>query len=211
MPYFKYSLLTQIVRGLVREDPQRADSFYLPRAFQELYSRYQPLAEPKIEDLETTFLGLLAESKDTYIVIDALDECLSPMDREEVLMFLSTLSQTALSSTHILIASRRDEDIETTISNLPNRKSVVPLEPSKVNDDIRIHLRECMTREPYRRWSDKLKTKVTNHLMELADGVFRWVDLQIMDLRGKVREKDVDKALKRLPKGLEQTYSRILA
>ncbi|KAF2175094.1 hypothetical protein K469DRAFT_81105 [Zopfia rhizophila CBS 207.26] len=208
--HFKYSILIQIVRSLARQDPQRPDHFYVPRAFRELYEGYQPSRDPKTEDLDATFLGVLNESKETYFVVDALDECPSSTDRKAVITFLAELSHNSRSRTHILITSRREEDIEITISEMPNEKSVVPFEIIKINADIRNHLQDRMEKEPYRRWSDALKSKVVNHLTELADGVFRWVDLQIRDLGGKAREKDVDRALKRLPKTLGETYQRIL-
>jgi hypothetical protein len=208
--HFKYSILIQIVRSLTWRDPQRPDDFYVPRAFRELYERYQPSRDPKMEDLDATFRDVLNESKETYFVIDALDECPSPTDREAVIMFLAELSRNSPTGTHILITSRREEDIEITISEIPNEKSIVPFEIIKVNADIRNHLQDCIAKEPYGRWSDALKSKVVNHLTELADGVFRWADLQIRDLGRKAREKDVDRALKRLPKNLGETYQRIL-
>lgn len=55
-----------------------------------------------------------------------------------------------------------------------------------------------------------LKQDVLNYLADHADGVFRWVDLQIQTLSRQEREKDVRKALKRLPKDLEATYAAIL-
>jgi len=47
-------------------------------------------------------------------------------------------------------------------------------------------------------------------LYSYAGGVFRWADLQIHALALQEREKDIMKALKRLPKDLEATYERIL-
>ena len=205
--HFKYSILVQLVCRQIRKDPNLFNHYYVPTAFQRLYHAYHPSRNPRDEDIDATILALLNEVKETYIVIDALDEFSSPAD---VVLFLDRLCLRALTSVHILFTSRREEDIELAVGDVSVVKRIVTLDVLKVNEDIRTHLQECMSRPPYVRWKDELKGKVVNHLSDHAGGVFRWADLQIQELGKKAREKDVDKALKKLPKTLEETYERIL-
>jgi hypothetical protein len=210
-----YSLLTQLVRGLVREDPQQRNCYHLPRAFRDLYSKYQPASEPRVEDLKATFLSVLAESKDTYIVIDALDECPKVEDREKVIEFMDFLCDES-SSTHILITSRQEKDIEDAISKIPGENGIdlrrVSIKNWHVNADIRKHLQTRMAVDSkLTRWSEELKKEVIEQLAGKAEGVFRYAECQLIALRLAKREKDIEKALKQLPKDLDETYSRMLS
>ncbi|KAH0541605.1 hypothetical protein FGG08_003953 [Glutinoglossum americanum] len=210
-----YSLLTQLVRGLVRSDPQRHNHYHLPRAFRELYSQYQPASEPKVEDLKATFLSVLAESEETYIVIDALDECPKPEDRESVVEFLIDFLHGVGSSMHILITSRQEKDIEDTISEVSEKNGVdphrVPIKDPRVNADIKKHLETRIAEFKINIWSNKLKKEVIEQLARKAEGVFRYAECQLIELRRAKREKDIEEALKQLPKDLDETYSRMLS
>jgi hypothetical protein len=208
-----YSLLTQLVRSLVREIPQQSGQFYLPRAFRDLYRKYQPASQPKIEHLIATLRDVSAESKQTYIVIDAVDECSSREGRENVIKILAALR--AQSNMHILLTSREENDIKDTINNVLGEKcNRVSIQNKRVNDDIRTHLRTRMAVDSvFKSWQPGLQERVVDHLTENADGVFRWVKCQLdtlRKLRERTTEEDIDKALRELPKDLDETYSRML-
>jgi hypothetical protein len=208
-----YSLLTQLVRGLVYEVPELPSRYYLPRAFRDLYSKYQPASEPRMEDLTVTFRGVSRESKEIYIVIDALDECSSQKDREDIIKFLTEFSLCAQSSTHILITSREEKDIKDTVREVLGEKCrVVPIQNKRVDDDIRVYLQTSMAKDSiFKKWSHELKDKVVDYLTEKANGVFRYVQCQLDMLRQCLREKDIKETLNRLPKDLDETYSRMLS
>jgi hypothetical protein len=208
-----YSLLTQLVRGLVHEVPELPGRYYLPKAFRDLYSKYQPASEPRMEDLTVTFRGTSRESKEIYIVIDALDECSLQKDREDVIKFLKEFSLYAQSSTHILITSREEKDIKDTIKEVLGEKChSVSIQDKRVDDDIRVYLQTSMAEDSIlRKWPHELKDKVVEDLMKKANGVFRYVQCQLVTLRQCLREKDIKEALNRLPKDLDETYSRMLS
>ena len=208
-----HSLLTQLVRSLVRNDKQQPHLYNMPRAYQELYDKYVLESEPKIEDLQETFLRVLAESKATYIVIDALDECPLIKDRYKILKFLAEVSSTS-SGTHILVTSRREEDIQDTINEISFSVKVteVPIQNSQVDYDIRRHLKSCLDADfQFKRWAEDLKMDVTDYLVKNAIGVFRWVECQLVTLGPKRKKQDVLETLKQLPKDLDETYARMLA
>jgi len=211
-----YSLLTQLVRGLIKEDPLQPRKFHVPRAFQELYRKIQPGSDPKIEDLRVAFLSVLGESRETFIVIDALDECPLDNDRDDVINFLAEL-RLAQSRIHILVTSRQEESIAKMINGMPADKPFVSIQVSiqnsKVDDDIRQYLENCMTTDfKFKTWEKSLQGKVIDHLAQRANGVFRWVGCQLIILRTKLpRPKDIEKALNQLPKNLDETYKRMLS
>jgi Ankyrin repeats (3 copies)/NACHT domain len=208
-----YSLLTQLVRGLVHEVPELPGRYYLPKAFRNLYDKYQPASEPTTEDLIATFQGISGESKEIYIVIDALDECPLQRDREDVIKFLKEFSLCAQTSTHILITSREEEDIKDTINEVLGEDCYrVSIQNKRVNDDIRVYLQASMAEDSvFKKWSPQVQDKVIEHLMEKANGVFRYVQCQLITLRECLRPKDIEEALNQLPKDLDETYSRMLS
>lgn len=154
---------------------------------------------------------MLKDSLKTYIVVDALDECPTPRDREEVIKFLGWLSSTVNNNLYVLFTSRPDsEGINSAFGGIDIPKDIVRFDPRQIDADINRHLSSMLRKHPYQRWSDVLKTKVISHLTSHSDGIFRWADLQMQELAGKLRQKDVEKALKHLPKNLGQTYERML-
>ncbi|KAK0629269.1 hypothetical protein B0T17DRAFT_486546, partial [Bombardia bombarda] len=207
---FKCSLVTQLAKGLKRPVKGQPNWYNIPMSFKKLYMKYSPSKEPSMKDLDDVILDLLELSSEAYIVIDGLDECVPQSLRAEVVGLLGSLSQLDRGNTHILIASRREPDIEASISALPISKHVIELSVYKINQDIQQHLNTLMKTNPFKKWSPQLKEEVIEYLTRNANGVFRWADLQIQSLAVQEREKDIRKALKRLPKDLEATYERIL-
>ncbi|PNP49877.1 hypothetical protein THARTR1_09407 [Trichoderma harzianum] len=207
----KCALLVQILKGLSIPHPDNENKFFIPRAFRSLYDVHFPSKTPPMEELDSVLIETIDLSEETFLIIDALDECDSQFVRGEAITFLASLLGKAKSKLHILITSRLEVDIETKISQVSVPTSSVALHATDVDRDIRKHLRALMREDDsFKAWSHALKKRVIEHLVQNADGVFRWADLQIQGLRGKTREIDVNRALKRLPRDLGETYSRIL-
>jgi len=211
----KYSLLVQLVHQLVVEDPTKRDWYYIPEAFHALYRRNQPASlAPTKQEVDETLMQVLSECKQAYIVIDALDECPLREDRPQVLEFLVELCRHAPKNAHILITSREEEDIKTAFSEPKYGLKRVSIQNKQVDSDIRKHVERCMTDDPRMKgktWPPSLRADIVKELTKKADGVFRWVDCQITELRECRREKEVREALVSLPKDLDETYARMLS
>ncbi|KAK7419245.1 hypothetical protein QQX98_003397 [Neonectria punicea] len=207
---FKICLIVQIFKSLIIKRPDLDEGYAVPKRFQELYQTYNPSKEPSSEHIDELFWSLLPLARQTYIVIDALDECSPSQLRDSVLELLGSIPLSAGSNTHILLTSRRDLDIESAVKELSIPKHMVPFGIGEVNDDIQHHLERVISRSPCKEWSSDIKTMVIQHLVSRFDGVFRWADLQIHALARQKRGKDVRRALQKLPQGLEETYERML-
>ena len=209
----KHAIPSQLVRHLTREDAREKGKFHMPQAFCSLCDKYSPSGHPTLEDLDKTLAKVLGESAETYIFIDAMDECPSPSDQADVISLLASLSHRPQPNIHVLMTSRREGDIDTAIRGLPGG-TVTTLSLASVqveiDKDIKNHILENMKREPYRSWSSNQQTKVVNALSSRAGGSFRWACLQLEELREKPREIDIDRALSQLPGDLQETYERIL-
>lgn len=209
-----HSLLTQLAVKLTVEDERQRHHYRLPTAFRDLYDNCILESEPRMEELRAAFVGVLAESKATYIVIDALDECPIKKERQKILAFLAEISQSALPSIHILVTSRREEDIEITMKNLSPlvKLTIVPIQDQRVDDDIRKHVETWVKEESlYNEWTPDVNEKVISYLSRKADGVFRWVECQLVALGPIVRGSDVLETLTQMPKDLDETYARMLS
>ncbi|KAI1120636.1 hypothetical protein F5Y10DRAFT_289506 [Nemania abortiva] len=213
---FKTTILSQIVRGLVqrRVSPSRERGNRVPRSFYKLHKEYASSPYPPREALEQTFHDILKESQQTFVVVDALDEC-PGNDQAQIITFLSKIYDAVPHSLHIIITSRRHVDIEMHFksSSLGRSLRVIPFESAQINSDIKLHVEKRMEEPPFRFWKKELKNKTINYLNQRAEGVFRWADLQLYELRGLGHgptEHALDCALQELPPDLEKTYERIL-
>ncbi|KAF5546757.1 calcium-independent phospholipase A2-gamma [Fusarium napiforme] len=204
---FRISLILQILKPLIEPI---GPNFLIPRRFRELYHKYQPSQEPSDEDLKDILRYLLNLTPQTFIVVDALDECTPSGDQLEVIETLGTIPLMAKTECHVIMTSRKEQAIEEAIRDLPLEKTIIPFDIGQVNADISHHLLNVVKSKPYTKWSPELQREVIDYLVSRAEGVFRWADLQIRTLAGQVREKDVRRALSRLPQGLEATYKRML-
>lgn len=193
----------------MRPHPERKDHISIPAPYQNLRNAYYPSQHPSMADLDQTLREVIRQSSNTYLVIDALDECESGRVQGQLLKFLNTLAMD-VPNLHILFTSRPEFNIRAAFDGLEATKFRVPFDDSAVDSDIHEHLGMLMSQQPYTRWSQALQSKVVSELSQNADGVFRWADLHVQQLQGKLREIDVERALKRLPGDLAGTYQRIL-
>ena len=208
--HLKCSLLVQFLKSAIRPDPSDPTFFLVPTAFRALYNKYRPSNRPKMEDLDAAFWEILSLSRTAYFVVDGLDEY-PRARRRDILAFLGDISLRFRSSAHIMVTSRDEPDIAAAVGEVPAPQLVVHFDKDIINNDIRRHLDVLLkTDQSFGAWSVELKGVVVNQLTDQADGVFRWADLQIRALAGKEREKDIRRALKKLPRGLEKTYERML-
>ncbi|CAN9451027.1 unnamed protein product [Alternaria alternata] len=145
-----------------------------------------PSQKPSSEVLEHIFLALLEESRTSYLVVDALDEC-SEEQREKILEGFRRITQ-SLPEIRLPITSRKEADIEDLLSSWPNAlatdRKLVKL-PSATKKEI----------------EDEFRKK------------FRWAALQLDNIRNLkiLRPKYISLALYEMPRTLDETYARILS
>ncbi|KAK2839316.1 hypothetical protein FQN49_006260 [Arthroderma sp. PD_2] len=166
---------------------------------------------PGLSDLIAIF-KLFAESKgveSVFIAIDALDEC--PNDnRQELLDFLQIISTWAPSNLHIWLTSRPESDIKEALLPIPTITSV-PVGGTSVTHDINHYIQTQLSSEPkLKKLPMKLKSEIQRKLIADADGMFRWVDCQLNELKRCKTKALLMETLDSLPKTLNGTYERIL-
>jgi Cdc6-like AAA superfamily ATPase len=127
--------------------------------------------QPTFKALCTTLLQMLNYMKRVYIVIDALDECNTRLD---LLMWLEYLASSGSAGVQLLIASRKEEDIESQLNRWLCPESHIAIQKDAVNHDIRayIHQRLRCDRE-FERWHSQpsVQDEIETQLMKKADGM----------------------------------------
>ncbi|KAF7972884.1 hypothetical protein HWV62_16676 [Athelia sp. TMB] len=135
--------------------------------------------------------------------IDALDEC---TDRPKFLAWATELF--SWGKLHILLSSRPERDIEASLTPVEHMVRVA-LEGQQVDGDIANYLDAMLCTMP--KWNQETYSRVRDALLRGADGMFRWVALQIDELSKCHSPRSVAEQLRALPKGLDGVYEKILS
>ncbi|KAL5362934.1 hypothetical protein BJX96DRAFT_154892 [Aspergillus floccosus] len=193
------------------------------RDIEELYEKFhgsagsKPLQYHDIELALDSAIASLKQSKEIYIVFDALDELPNDPDeyqRSRVLNWIMATS-TRYRHVHILFTSRMSSssrDIEDFAVSIPSI-GIVTIDAITNRDDMFSYLEaqfkgnRVLSKVPVHSLS-----KTLNDMISLSDGMFLWVHLQMVELSKlpTPRLKDIDRILKSMPPRLDDTYIRIL-
>ncbi|KAG2340391.1 hypothetical protein BDR05DRAFT_966904 [Suillus weaverae] len=138
------------------------------------------------------------------LVIDALDECKDHSDLVEHLVALAGDARLRL-----FVTGRSEPDIQDAFCDLPTMSLKDSAEQMKA--DMCVHITEQLkTQKRLSRLPDTLRTSILEKLLEKANGMFRWVQCQLDEIRRCARDIDIKDALNNLPTGLDETYDRII-
>jgi hypothetical protein len=127
--------------------------------------------QPSTQILAKTFDKMLQELGRVQIVLDALDECTT---RKELLKWLEQLTSSRVDSLHIIVASRKEQDIEASFRDWATKVVTIPIEQHHVDVDIRAYVQsKIRTGSDLARWRDKPKVqeKIESELMGKASGM----------------------------------------
>jgi hypothetical protein len=123
--------------------------------------------QPTLASLLSTLQQILGDFRQTYIIIDALDEC---MEREDLLIMIETIVDWKLDKLHILATSRRERDIEDALGTLVTTQ--ICIQDAVVNADIQTHIRERLANDSkLKRWPTKVQIEIETALMDGAHGM----------------------------------------
>ncbi|KAK4072975.1 uncharacterized protein Triagg1_5652 [Trichoderma aggressivum f. europaeum] len=170
---------------------------------------------PSTEELQNSLISTLRGFTNVYIVIDALDEC-SNMNtqREELMEILHCILDTNLNNLHLFCTSRKESDIDASLHHQfskPGRESLdLSSHLKEVERDIGEYIDSTLTNAKYSSWPIDIKAEVRKVLIEKSDGMFQYIRCQFEALQKLRSPRDIRRALGDLPKGLDETYDRML-
>ncbi|KAF8162138.1 hypothetical protein BJ912DRAFT_299382 [Pholiota molesta] len=189
----------KLLRSLIGQLSLQCDG--IPAVLVDLYGHGQ---QPSIRSLQDTLHQLISGLQTTYIIIDSLDEC---VEREKLLLWIEQIISCKMGNLHMVVASRPEREINDVLQSLdPN---CVDLATESANHDITIYLEQQLSE--VKKWDDETRGIIKSTLTMRAGGMFRWVALQLMELKKCSNRRSVMKQLDILPIGLYETYDHILS
>lgn len=135
---------------------------------------------PALDALLELLQRVVEESIQSYVVIDALDEC---TERAGLISLLMTMVEWRHKKLHILVTSRREVDIEKSLCIFAN----IGIQSTSVDSDIRsyVHQRSINNRTVHFREDSNLRDDVEKAVTEGAHGMY----VLIHFLRSRIRER----------------------
>jgi hypothetical protein len=139
-----------------------------PEALNALFARSQDgQQQPTSDALALTLQHIIGDFHQTFIIIDALDEC---KEREELLGLIENIVNWKLEKLHVLATSRRERDIEEALEPLITGQ--ICIQRALVNADIHTHVCERLQNDPkLRKWPANVKMEIEKTLMDGAHGM----------------------------------------
>jgi NACHT domain len=128
-------------------------------------------SQPSAEALLSILRGICGEFPATYIILDALDECI---DRDELMVAIKILAEWRLERLHILVTSRKERDIEDELERVVEKSSIIPLQSSIVDQDIQRYVHHRLsTDKNLKKWHKDLeiRNEIEIALMKGAHGM----------------------------------------
>ncbi|KAK2035754.1 hypothetical protein LZ31DRAFT_621606 [Colletotrichum somersetense] len=176
----------------------------------QLYSKSQDI-QAHLDSLYSSCKN--ASRQPIWIVLDALDECLkrTGLSNEGLLYWIEGVLNLPQVNIHLLVTSRPEHDIKSALERYVDNQ--IPLQSDLVTDDIRAYVHGTVRQhEGFKRWRTREETldEIESHLMEKANGLFRWVSCQLDALEKCPDPNSLRQTLQSLPRTLDETYAQVL-
>ena len=113
----------------------------------------------------------VASLENTYIILDALDEC---GERDELLNHFEQIVSWEDANLHFLATSRREQDIEQALTPTTNPRNRISIQSELVNADIRTYVHDRLQIDrKLKRWQkdSKVQMEIEDTLMTKAHGM----------------------------------------
>jgi hypothetical protein len=98
--------------------------------------------QPSSDELLRVLRQLIGSFAQTYVVLDALDEC---SHRSEAMEILARMGRWQLPHSHVMVTSRRERDIESVMHRISNRRTHICLGGEVIDEDIRQYVRQRLS------------------------------------------------------------------
>lgn len=158
------SLVTQLCQQCVRMPPL-VESLFV--------SSNNGQRQPSTDALFNALRQMSEDCTATYIIIDALDEC---TDREELMTRIETVASWQVESLHVILTSRKERDIESSLESFVEACNIIPLQSAVVDEDIRKYVRHRLSVDKkLRKWgSSEIQAEIEITLMRGAYGMYAY-------------------------------------
>jgi hypothetical protein len=160
-----------MIRSLIVQLSQQCVK--IPATLETLHSscengQRQPPLYALLEVLQDT----IHQFPQVYIVLDALDECI---DRAKLMSILEGIAGWQLDKLHLLVTSRKERDIESSLECLVEDRNVICLQSKLVDEDIRRYVHQRLsTDKGLKKWQrdPDIVREIDTALMKGAQGMY---------------------------------------
>ena len=127
-------------------------------------------SQPSSNMLKNTLKELVQRFVDAFVILDALDEC---KERRRLMPNLEEMAAWKISSLHMLVTSRKERDIEDSLSTITDDEQRICIQSALVEGDIRNYVRSRIrTDRNLKKWQKpEVQTEIETVLMEKAGGM----------------------------------------
>jgi hypothetical protein len=155
-----------VCRSLIEQ--LTVQSTTIPQALETLFSKNAGARRSMTqEELMSTLKTIIGGFQAVFIIFDALDEC---PERSKFLAAIADIHHWELDTLHLLGTSRKERDIEDTLSGLVSHE--VPMDEKRLDGDIRLHVSRTVKDDTkFRMFSAVEKEMVMTTLIEGAHGM----------------------------------------
>jgi Cdc6-like AAA superfamily ATPase len=160
----------QMIRSLISQLLRQCSK--IPQILETLFSSYengrqQASSDDLLEVLHQIILGI----PQSYVVLDALDEC---SDRAELMQVIEMIIGWQLDGLHLLVTSRKEQDIQQSLSNLVQDRDMICLQSDLVDLDIRSYVRHRLSIDrDLGKWKDSdIRGHIETTLIKGAHGMY---------------------------------------
>ena len=144
----------------------------MPSALEALYlSLDKGNRQPSLDALLNVLHQMLQEFPQSYLILDALDEC---ADRAELLRILEQMALWQLEKMHVLVTSRKERDIEGSLEDIIDKKYIVCLQSEVVDKDIQVYVRQRLSDDKgLKKWQKdaEIRREIETTLVEGSRGM----------------------------------------
>jgi hypothetical protein len=160
-----------MVRSLVSQLSQRCVK--IPTMLETLFSSCENgQRQPSLDGLLEVMHYMVQEFPQSYIVLDALDEC---TNRTELMNILERIAGWKLEGSHLLVASRKERDIESSVETIVDTQNTICLQSELVDRDIFTYVRQRLSDDKsLSKWQKDpgIRHEIEMALMKGAQGMY---------------------------------------
>jgi hypothetical protein len=155
-------ILSSLIVNLLSWQP--SNQSFLTKTYEDCM---QGLSMPSDDKLQDALRQLISGFDITYILIDALDEC---FNWEEILEFIETLKKWDLWKCHLLVTSRKEQQIVESIMAM--KPMEVDMSQMPIDDDIEKYIDSMLhSSVELKKWKPNEKGLIKQVLIEKAKGM----------------------------------------
>jgi hypothetical protein len=143
----------------------------VPANLAALCSSYAEKGQPSLDALLQITRQTIQELSQVYIMLDALDEC---TQRAELMEILEIIAGWKLKNVHLIMTSRRERDIESTLQAFIEPQDSICLQSEIVDKDIQQYVRQRLSDDKgLHKWNDTaLQEEIEAALMKGSKGMY---------------------------------------